>query len=341
MTYLNLEEDEARLLQELSAEVAARYKTPENPDLHLDAAIYAHEIPRRVRQELNAFKQREPRGALLVISQYPISDEKIGPTPAHWKFEMNGSSRCVEEAMLLVLFGSLLGDCIGWSTQQEGRIVHDILPIRGNEQEQLGTGSEQVLCWHTEDAFHPLRGDYLGMACLRNPDGVPTTFASLDGIELDPRHWQLLFEPHFTIRPDESHLRKNRLAERAESDADPSSYERIEQMQSAPPKIAVLYGDPKAPYLRLDPYFMDPVRDHPEAQAALDALIAAIERRLEDLVLRPGDFCFIDNYQGVHGRRPFRARYDGTDRWMKRINVVRDLRKSRVERGDATARLIR
>jgi enduracididine beta-hydroxylase len=59
-----------------------------------------------------------------------------------------------------------------------------------------------------------------------------------------------------------------------------------------------------------------------------------------DCVLEAGDFCFIDNYQAVHGRKPFEARFDGTDRWMKRINVVRDLRRSRDARRSAASRVI-
>jgi hypothetical protein len=34
----------------------------------------------------------------------------------------------------------------------------------------------------------------------------------------------------------------------------------------------------------------------------------------------------------VHGRKPFKARHDGTDRWLKRLDVTLDLRKSRAAR---------
>ncbi|MBP2478023.1 putative NAD(P)/FAD-binding protein YdhS [Crossiella equi] len=34
------------------------------------------------------------------------------------------------------------------------------------------------------------------------------------------------------------------------------------------------------------------------------------------------------NKRAVHGRRPFTARYDGTDRWLRRINITADLRRS-------------
>jgi Fe(II)/alpha-ketoglutarate-dependent arginine beta-hydroxylase len=233
-----------------------------------------------------------------------------------------------------------VGEPIGWSTQQDGRLIHDIFPMPGKEQEQLGMGSETLLWWHTEDAFHPLRGDYLGMMCLRNPDRVATTFGTPDLSGLEPRHVELLFQPLFTIRPDESHLKKNAGdLSRAESEL-ASEYTSIEKMDTAPDKISVLFGDPREPYLRLDPYFMDEVQQPPEAYEALQALIEQIDSRLQDLVLEPGDVCLIDNFKAVHGRKPFKARYDGEDRWLKRINVTRDLRKSRASRKWAADRII-
>jgi hypothetical protein len=42
----------------------------------------------------------------------------------------------------------------------------------------------------------------------------------------------------------------------------------------------------------------------------------------------------------VHGRRAFKARYDGSDRWFKRMNITRDLRKSRADRIEAVSRII-
>jgi hypothetical protein len=42
----------------------------------------------------------------------------------------------------------------------------------------------------------------------------------------------------------------------------------------------------------------------------------------------------------VHGRKPFRARFDGTDRWLRRLNVAVDLRKSRKFRLTADSRVI-
>jgi hypothetical protein len=43
------------------------------------------------------------------------------------------------------------------------------------------------------------------------------------------------------------------------------------------------------------------------------------------VVLEAGDLLVLDNTLVVHGRSPFPARFDGTDRWLQRAFVVADL----------------
>ena len=322
----------------LVTELAARYGSSENPDFLLQAQLYAHQLPWRVRQTLNEFRLCEPQSAICRIAGYPIDNLEIGPTPPHWKQRQR---HCVplKEEMLLVLLGSLLGDVIAWTTQQDGAVVHDIAPIRGHEKEQLGSGSGDELTWHTEDAFHPFRGDYLAMLCLRNVDQVPTTFAPLDLAGLDAQSISTLFEPLYTIRPDQSHLRKNRVDPAGGETAREAAHDRIEEMDVRPAMIAVLFGDRESPYCRLDPFFMDPPATA-AARAALHKLVLMVDSQLGELVLEAGEFCFIDNFKAVHGRRPFAARFDGTDRWLKRINITRNLRTSRTSRVSAESRLL-
>jgi enduracididine beta-hydroxylase len=342
MSTIVMTAEEVAEVRALLEEMVPRYGSAENQEFLDEADVIAHELPRRIRKELRNFRLFEPDEALLVVSGWPVDEEKIGPTPVHWKQHAPENDTAAED-MLLVLLGSLLGEPIAWSTQQDGRVVHDILPIKGHEQEQLGSGSEVLLTWHVEDAFHPYRGDYLGMMCLRNPDRVPTTFAPISKVKLTPEQVAVLASPHFTIRPDESHLAKNRGSgngrSAAELEVQERAYRKIERMWNSPEKVPVFFGDPRKPYIRLDPYFMDPP-DDPVARATFDQLTRGIDEALEDQVLEPGDFCFIDNFQAVHGRKPFKARYDGRDRWFKRINVVRDLRKSRDARQSAASRVM-
>ena len=55
---------------------------------------------------------------------------------------------------------------------------------------------------------------------------------------------------------------------------------------------------------------------------------------LENIILEPGTACFLDNYRAIHGRSAFEPKFDGTDRWLKRMILTRDLRKSRALRAD-------
>jgi hypothetical protein len=309
-----LTDEEIRAVQPLVREVASRHGSVEKPDFLDNASIYAQELPRRLRAFLNTFRLTEPSGVCL-ISGYPVDDAKIGKTPPHWTKKPDNSSTTDEE-IFLNLCGALLGDAIAWSHQRDGLVCQDLVPIEGHKNEMLGSGSEQDLVWHTEDARYSYRGDYIGLMCLRNPDAVPTTFASIDGVRLDVDQVEVLFEPHFVFRPDPSH---------------PTDCEGM--------KASVLFGDPMSPYVRFDPYCMEQPETE-EARSAMDYLIRVIDENLTGVALLPGECLFVDNYKAVHGRSSFRARFDGTDRWLKRINVARDLRKSRAVRNGPASRLI-
>jgi len=335
-----LNHDEIASIQTLLASITARYDSAEDPAFLLECTVLAQELPRRLRLAMNEFRIAEPDSAIFVISGYPVDDVKIGRTPEHWDLAPEQRKPTLEEEILFVLTCSLLGDCIGWATQQAGRVVHDVMPIKGMEQEQIGTGSEQLIWWHTEDAFHPMAGDYVALMFLRNPDHVPTTFASLENLDLSEEDWNTLFEPHYFIHADNSHRPEN-AAHHGETEADLEElYTTVAKAEKEHQKIPILSGDRKSPYIKIDPYFMDPVEDNPRAQKAFEALCKALDAKIGDYPLGPGEICFVDNRKAVHGRRAFKARYDGHDRWFKRANVTRDLRRSRAARPDPTSRII-
>jgi Fe(II)/alpha-ketoglutarate-dependent arginine beta-hydroxylase len=324
-------------------ELTQRYDSVESPDFQWEARVYAEELPRRVRAALNEYRAGEEHGALL-LTGWPIADDRIGPTPEHWANKPVPSTSLPDDVFFFLL-ACLLGEPIGWATQQDGYIMHDIIPIKGHEQEQIGSGSEVTLTWHTEDAYHPLRTDYLGLMCLRNPDAVETTMADLANVVVDEATRKVLADERFHILPDHSHRLTNQGGTQTAEEAKIAalralSYERVRDALESPEPVAVLFGGPDTPYLRLDPYFMDE-NSHGEAErTALAAIGAAIDRAMKGIALQPGDIVFIDNYRMVHGRKPFRARHDGNDRWLRRLNVARDLRKSRAARPSARSRVI-
>ncbi|MDX2547624.1 guanitoxin biosynthesis L-enduracididine beta-hydroxylase GntD [Streptomyces sp. WI04-05B] len=336
-----IEKQDVKEIEAVVGEVAATFSSVEDPDFQRVASEYAQELPRSLRAELNNFRLTEPHGA-LVISGYPVDDASLGPTPGHWKDRVETATH--SHAVYFFLVGCLLGDPIAWSTQQAGRILHDVVPIRGDEYAQVGSNSEEPLTWHTEDAFHPLRTDYVGLLCLRNPDNVETTYTAVRDLMLDGPEYEALWEERFPIRPDSSHF-PDRAVEGADAEPETErlrrrSYEWITWLVERPERIAVLFGDRSRPYLRLDPFFMERAWGDPEAEQALKALETSIEGAMTSYVLAPGEVLILDNYSAVHGRRPFTARFDGSDRWLKRLNIARDLRKSRASRQSAGSRTI-
>lgn len=306
--------------------------------------VVSKRLPERLLRFLTDFKYDPPKAGYCLLRNLEVDDKSIGPTPSHWQLETNNDN-CMDLVLSLCLFSTVLGDMIGWLTQQDGRLIHDVLPIKDHVNKQLGSGSKDELWWHTEDAFHDLRGDYIMLSCLRNHDAVPTTVGRPDFTKLTRKQIDILFERNFTIRPDDSHKRENESELRSVQrsvEASPyidNAYSVMEVRANKPVEVSVLFGNREDPYVRIDPYYME----EPESAAAREALSALIELTEEAIVEVPlsrGDCIIIDNYLAVHGRRPFAARFDGTDRWFKRINIVRDIRKCNKVLESAAARVI-
>lgn len=343
MHQMRLTDEETRVILRLVDEICADCPSVEDPRLIEVAPVLAHELPRTLRQFLERFRVEEP-SAVCVVSGFPVDDARIGPTPGHWN-QVGPDSPTLRQQVFFLLCGVLVGDVFAWATQQDGRIMHDVLPIKAHRDEQLGTGSEMLLWWHTEDTFSPFKGDYVALMCLRNPDNVVTTFCDADAIDWSAVDKDLLFQAEYPIRPDDSHLPRIGVGDRQTSDPVTARLvaecsRRIVDQYENPRKKPVLYGDTSRPYMALDPYYMLPDQMTPAARAAFDAFTRAIDEALTGMVLHPGDIAFIDNFRAVHGREPFTARYDGTDRWLKRLNITRNLRVSRGARRSSADRVV-
>ncbi|NLU71920.1 hypothetical protein HCC61_04340 [Streptomyces sp. HNM0575] len=319
---MDLDEAQAASAQELVEELRDRHTSPEDEDFLRSAQAESLSLPAHLTEGLRELRYDDVPPAALVRG-FPVDDSAIGPTPSHWRHREPG--RTAAQDFWLGLLASLLGDPFCWSTLQDGRLYNDIHPIKGNELHQTGHGSTSVLEFHTEDAFHEYRCDYILLLSLRNHDRVPTTVGASRALRLSGEDRDVLFQRRFVIRPDTEHRRHMTEAEIA-------SYER---------PVAVLFGDRDDPGVRVDPPYMEALPGDPEAAAALGRLCEQLQAGLVDVALEPGDVLVIDNQRCVHGRKPFRARLDGTDRWLRKLTVTRDLRKSAGQRGHPRSRVLR
>jgi enduracididine beta-hydroxylase len=339
MLEIDLSPSDVATVEAVIAELAAKYRTVEDAEFLREVAVAAHDMPRSLREKLVRFKLEE-RWPVALIRGLPIDDAAIGKTPGHWKDRNSDATR--REDFYLMLCCHVLGEAVAWATEQMGRMIHEVLPIAGNDGGQLGTSTDP-LDWHTEDAFHPERMDYVVLMCLRNQDHVATTYAYVDDLPLDDATRAVLSRPAFPYQPDEGNRADRELSADETglvADLINTSHAAVMRWYDHPDRVAALFGGPSAPYLRVHPYYIAEFGDDEDAHDAFEKLKGAVNQTLRDVVLSPGDVLVIDNFRSVHGRRKIPGHYDGTDRWLKRAFVVRDLRKTRHLRISSEARVV-
>lgn len=280
------------------------------PALLAQISTHAGDLPAAVRATL-----RPPATAAgaCIVRGLPLSDSEIGPTPpdwqtaALWSTDPGRARGSLELDIAMLLLAAAAGEPFGWAGQQDGRLVNNIVPAAGHEFEQSGASSTVLLSPHTEDAFHPQRANMLMLACLRNPESVGTTVSSVRRVRLTRPHQDILRTPTLPILPDVSYG---------------SAFDRAEAVP-----VPTLWSepghedDPGSLTMRFDPAYT-PLGDAcPEFREAYAQLERELERVCALPALRPGELLLIDNDVAVHGRVPFTPRYDGTDRWLKRVNI--------------------
>ncbi|MEV6948652.1 TauD/TfdA family dioxygenase [Streptomyces sp. NPDC051172] len=258
-------------------------------------------LPRQLAERLSrTIRPPRPGAGYQVVRGLFAEFTDLGPTPLHWR--ETDRQRCAPLDIALVLVAAQLGRVFGWTDQQDGRIVHNIVPSPGCEELQIGSSSTTPLAWHTEDAFHPDRADLLLLACVRNPDGIGSRLSTVASAGLSERAVDLLLKPHVVILPDDS-------------------YEDDGAAQQEPIGMSTLWPRNDSLGLRYDPSYARLLTDDAAFRCAYEELGQALEEGSFVVPLSPGDLVIIDNDAAVHGRTAFEPRYDGTDRWLKRILV--------------------
>lgn len=154
------------------------------------------------------------------------------------------------------------------------------------------------------------------LGCLRNPDLVGTTVSSVRRVHLTADQRRLLSVATLPILPDVSYG---------------TGHERY---SAAPLPTLWSSAGPDEATLRYDPAYTPLDDADAEFRAAYARLTAELERVCVTAALAPGEVLLVDNDVAVHGRVPFTARYDGTDRWLKRVNIRLPDRQRRAEEAD-------
>jgi len=214
----------------------------------------------------------------------------------------------------LMDIASNFGHPVGYMQEQDGQIIQNIVPVHKLEYQQISSSSKSELALHTETAFHPYRPDYVVLMCLRGDVNAATTYANVEDIleKLDPSTIKILQQKFFTTRIDISFRTHGELDRKI--------------------PISILYKQDGIYSIRYDLTFVEGMK--PLAVEALLKIEAAIQQCIREIVLETGDILVIDNNTSIHGRKPFQPRYDGTDRWLQRILVRKELPPKNQLNGD-------
>ncbi|MFE2755828.1 TauD/TfdA family dioxygenase [Actinosynnema sp. NPDC059335] len=272
------------------------------------ARLLTCHLPARLARTLRHYRHDSGVAGTLLVTGLPIEDAALPDTPT---VAESVERTATVPAALAVLLGSHLGEVGSYRAEKSGALVHNVVPVHGLEDSQSNAGSEAELAFHTENAFHPHRPDYLGLICLRedHEKRARTLVSSI-------RHALPLLDPH-----DRAVLHSARFVT-----APPPSFHSGADTRPQP----VLTGDPEDPDVCVD--FAATTALDPGAATALDRLRLALAESATGVVLRAGDMVFVDNRLVLHGRSRFLPRYDGRDRWLHRIYLHLDNRRTRGHR---------
>ncbi len=290
-----------------------------NPDLKTNAILaqikcYSDELPRYIREYIYEYKLKSKIKVLvfnLSLEQYSFGST---PTKIAESFEKETISKI---EILHCLISSVLGEIFTWSSIQNGNIINEVFPIKENMDKPISSGSNNVFDLHTEDAFHPFMGEYLSLFCLKNFNNAATILSSFDISEMSEKVIDILFEKRFLIGPNIAH-----------------------NVNTQNEKFSILFGNRKFPFLRINLNNIKVLKNDDDARNALDTITRVLQENIIKYPMKSGDLMFIDNFRTVHGRDIYYPKYDGTDRWLKRLYITNDLKKSSEFKSTIDSRII-
>jgi len=306
ITIDSVERDELAALVRQLTDAQARV---DDPGWQALAREWSCRMPLRLSRAVRAFRHDPGPDGSILLRNLPLGADPLPPTPT----VLDSVERAATApAAVAVLLGGLLGTITSFRDEKRGALVQNVVPVPSLASSQSNGGSVP-LEFHTENAFHPHRPDYVGLLCLRpaHEERVGTRVASIR------RALPLVGDANLEI------LQQPRFLTEA-----PPSFRSAGRSSPHP----VLQGAAEDPDICVDFHATRPLDER--AGEALRQLREALFEVRTDVILGSGDMVFVDNRLVVHGRVSFSPRYDGSDRWLHRVYVHADHRRSREHRPD-------
>jgi Taurine catabolism dioxygenase TauD, TfdA family len=302
-------------------------------ELDRRAATVRDRLPRVV--ELVARLARHQGPGVLVLRLPAASLVGTGPTPV--EHIPPGAPNLFSPDLYRGLLVGLAGWYgYGFTSQQRGVLHNNVIATRRlSDAAGHSASARHELGLHTEEASFALGSgpdadpagepdvspDFFSLQFLRNPAGVPTVISMPDWARLSRRTLATLDEPWFV---------------------NPTSVAQGGLDSKVGRRMSIVYGPVDQPWVRLNTAGLNPEAYPTRQRDALVELLRHLAERSVDLALSPGDVAFIDNRRVLHGRPAYDGtsapRYDGTDRWSRRLAASTD--RGRIRRFESAPRVV-
>lgn len=239
-------------------------------------------------------------------------------TPDEMAVEVLESSPAVAATLSLLRAAKL--HPISYQYENGGQLAVHISPRRSNSVDRKSfLKSTSALRGHTDASFNPTPDefklgdqefapspDFLALACIRNPDGVPTNVVLLSSVlaHLSEDEILQLMAPIFILKPQ-------------------PSFEIDEDVVRIG---AVLWRDAKGAHCcRFShKYISVSEEDYPDAAKALLKFQQMVAEYAQPVVLGPGDILLLNNRTLIHGRGEVGGEWGPSARWLMRMYASRE-----------------
>jgi L-asparagine oxygenase len=283
-----------------------------------DALLTAHRVlaglPAGLAHGIAAFACRPDSPGVLLVDGLPV-DPELPATPEGRA--VTSRSSFIGEGCLLGL-SRMLGEPIGFLSEKSGDLIHNVTPVAAGAYTQSNQGSKVFLNYHNDTVYddagnyHRYNPDFLILLCLRADRGEHARTYYVDARDacraLRPDDRAVLREPLYQMAAPSTYTREQAGGRRVWSQPYP-----VLTGPEAFPEISVAANGIRA--------------TTPASEAALERLLAAFHDPAVHgaVALKPGHALLINNRKGLHARSVFEPSFDGSDRWLLRTYIRRNL----------------
>jgi L-asparagine oxygenase len=323
---------EAVLTDEVRDLIGDSLRTFPNPVDDVDRSLTClhvifSQLPIALLQEILDFGRHSDTPGVMLVRNLP-ADPELPPTPVDGR-PSTQKKTFVAESVLLGL-SQLLGEPVGFTTEKDGQLVHDVVPVSAGATSQTNQSSQVFLNFHNDIVYDEIgrydvpNPDFLVLHCLRQDRAkeAVTYYADARDVSrsLDHDTVETLRAPLFRLNAPGSYVRE--VANGTE-------------VLSSP--VPIISGPSGSPEIVVSANGVHGLTQ--EAARALRDLQETCQEVAHQVKLEPGTALLINNRKGLHARSQFPAQHDGHDRWLQRTYLRRNLWSIRYRRAPGDRRV--